>query len=79
MKMKDYSEQRVVMALSLLKQTLEQNVKDTGEILDEYESTHDDYELSISKQYGALNTAHFAMIELINRINNQLNKWDYDL
>lgn len=72
--MKDYSEQRVVMALSLLKQTLEQNVKDTGEILDEYESTHDDYELSISKQYGALNTAHFAMIGLIDRINSQLNK-----
>lgn len=72
--MKDYSEQRVAMALSLLKQTFEQNVKDTGEILGEYESTHDDYELSVSKQYGALNTAHFAMIELINRINNQLNK-----
>ncbi len=55
-------------------QTLEQNVADTGTILDEFEVTHDDYELCHSKQYGALNAGYFAMKDAIDKINNQLNK-----
>jgi len=58
----------------LLLQTLEQNVADTGTILDEFEATHDDSELCDSKQYNALNAGYFAMKEAIETINNRLNK-----
>jgi hypothetical protein len=72
--MKQHSEQRTERAVGLLLQTLEQNVADTGTILDEFEVTHDDYELCHSKQYGALNAGYFAMKDAIDKINNQLNK-----
>lgn len=60
--------------MGLLKQTLERNVADTGRILDEFEATHDDYELCHSKAYSALNAGYFALKEAIEKINNQLNK-----
>lgn len=72
--MKQHSEQRTERAVGLLLQALEQNVADTGTILDEFESTHDDCELCRSRQYSALNTGYFAMKETIDRINIQLNK-----
>ncbi len=72
--MKRLSEQRTDRAVGLLLQTIEQNVADTGTILDEFEATHDDYELCHSKQYGALNAGFFAIKEAIDKINNQLNK-----
>ncbi len=72
--MKRLSERRTDRAVGLLLQTLKQNVAGTGTILDEFEATHDDYELCHSKQYGALNAGYFAMKEAIDKINNQLNK-----
>ncbi len=72
--MKRLSEQRTDRAVRLLLQTLEQNVADTGIILGEFESTHDDCELCHSRQYSALNAGYFAMKEAIDKINNQLNK-----
>lgn len=72
--MKQQSEQRTDQAVKLLLQTLEQNVTDTGIILDEFEDTHDDYELRQSKQYSALNAGYFAMKDAIDKINDQLNK-----
>lgn len=72
--MKQHSEQRTERAVGLLLQTLEQNVADTGIILDEFEATHNDYELCQSKQYSALNAGYFAMKDAIDKINNQLNK-----
>lgn len=60
--------------MKLLLQTLEQNVADTGIILGEYESAHDDHEMCSSRQYNALLAGHCALQEAIDRINNQLNK-----
>lgn len=53
---------------------MERNVTDTGIILDEFEATHNDYELCYSKQYNALNAGHFALKDAIDKINDQLNK-----
>lgn len=72
--MKQNSEQRIDHAIKTLLQTLEQNVTDTGIILDEFEATHNDYELCSSKQYNALNAGHFALKDAIDKINDQLNK-----
>lgn len=72
--MKQHSEQRTERAVGLLLQTLEQNVADTGTILDEFEATHDDCELCESKQYSALNAGYFVMKDAIDKINNRLNK-----
>ena len=72
--MKQKSEQRTDQAIKLLLQTLERNVTDTGIILDEFEATHNDYELCYSKQYNALNDGHFALKDAIDKINDQLNK-----
>ena len=72
--MKQKSEQRTDQAIKLLLQTLERNVTDTGIILDEFEATHNDYELCHSKQYNALNAGHFALKSAIEKINKQLNK-----
>lgn len=60
--------------MELLLQIMEQNVADVEIILDEFEATHDDYELCHSRQYGALNAGYFAMKDAIDKINNQLNK-----
>lgn len=72
--MKQKSEQRTDQAIKLLLQTLERNLADTGIILDEFEATHDDYELCYSKRYNALNAGHFALKDAIDKINDQLNK-----
>lgn len=72
--MKQQSERRTELAVTLLLQTLARNVNDTGIILDEFETSHDDGELCDSKPYNALVAGHFAMKEAIERINNQLNK-----
>lgn len=72
--MKDYSERRAAQATALLLQTLERNVEDIGIILDEFEAAHNDLELDESQHYRVLNGAFFAMAELRERINNQLNK-----
>lgn len=61
-------------AVKELLRILERNVTDTGTVLDGYEATHDDAELSESRQYNALLTGHYAMIEAIGMINKQLNK-----
>ena len=72
--MKQQSEQRTDRAIKLLLQTLERNVNATGIILDEFEATHNYYELCYSKQYNALNAGHFALKDAIDKINDQLNK-----
>lgn len=72
--MKQQSERRTELAVTLLLQTLARNLEDTGEVLDEYEATHNEVELCDSKPYNALVAGHFAMKEAIERINNQLNK-----
>lgn len=76
--MKQHSEKRTEEAVRLLLKTLDQNVTDIGIILDEFESTHDDYELSHSMYYEALGAAHFTMKQAIERINKRLNKLDHD-
>ena len=72
--MKQKSEQRTGEAIRLLLHILEQNLADTGKILDEFEASHNNYELCHSKQYNALNAGHFALKEAIDKINKQLNK-----
>ena len=72
--MRKTSERQADTAIRQLLQTLTRNWYDTGVILDNYEATHDDYELCYSKEYNALNAAHFALKETIDKINNQLNK-----
>jgi len=72
--MKQQSERMAGNALRLLLQTLERNVKDTGIVLDSYEATHDDHELSRSGQYQALVAGHFALNDAIDKINDLLNK-----
>ena len=71
---KQHSEKRTESAVGILLKTLEQNVTDTGSILDEFEETHTDYECDQSKAYDALVAGHFALKEAIERINNRLNK-----
>lgn len=72
--MKQQSERMVDGALRMLLQTLRSNERDTGIVLDMYEATHDDYEMTNSKQYQALVAGHSALKEAIDKINNQLNK-----
>ena len=71
---KQNSEHKTVTAVKILLKTLEQNVTDTGLILDEFEATHDDYECDQSKMYDALVTGHELLKEAIDEINNRLNK-----
>lgn len=61
-------------AVKALLQSLKQNFKDTGTVLDQFEATHDDYECCNSKAYSALVAGHFALEEAIDKINNRLNK-----
>lgn len=61
-------------AVKVLLQSLEQNLKDTGIVLDQYEATHNDYECCNSTAYSALVAGHFALEEAIETINNRLNK-----
>lgn len=72
--MKQESERKAENAVKVLLQTLASNLRDTGIILDEYETTHDEYESDRSRLYGALVAGHFALKDAIDRINNQLNK-----
>lgn len=72
--MKQHSEKRTEFAVELLLKTLTRNVIDTGIILEEFETTHDDYECDQSKQYDALVAGHFALKEAIDKINNRLNR-----
>lgn len=72
--MKKTSERQADTAIRQLLQTLTRNWEDTGVILDNYEATHSDYELCYSREYNALNAAHFALKETIDKINKQLNK-----
>ena len=60
---------RADSALRELRQTLERNWYDTGRVMDDYEAVHDDYELCHSKTYQALNAAHFALKETIDKID----------
>lgn len=71
---KQHSEKITEAAVGILLKTLEQNVADTGTILDEFEVTHNDVECDQSKHYAALVAGHFALKEAIDRINNRLNK-----
>lgn len=71
---KQFSEHRTEVAVRILLNTLEQNVADTGTILDEFEATHNDYECDQSKTYGALVTGHELMKEAIEAINKILNE-----
>ena len=72
--MKQYSEKRTEVAVKLLIESLTQNFNDTGIVLDEFEATHDDWECDQSKQYAALVAGHFALKEVLDTINNRLNK-----
>ena len=72
--LKQHSEQRVDEGIKTLLQTLTRNWHDTGILLDDFEATHNDYELSISKQYSALVAGHFALKNTIDEINKILNK-----
>ncbi len=58
----------------MLLQTLTRNLHDTGILLDEFETTHNDYECDQSRDYDALVAGHFALKEAIDKINNRLNK-----
>lgn len=60
-------------AVKVLLQALEQQLKDIGTVLDQYEATHSEYEADQSKQYGALALGHFAIKEAIERINKKLS------
>lgn len=72
--MRKAAEERAERALTLLLQMLEQNFWDTGRILDDFEATHNDYELSISAQYSALVAGHFALKNTMSEIKKILNK-----
>lgn len=72
--MKQHSEKRTEAAVGFLLKTLEQNVADTGIILDEFEATHDDYECDQSRCYDALVVGHFALKDTIDEINKRLNR-----
>lgn len=72
--MRQHSEKRTEVAVRLLVETLAQNLNDTGIVLDEFEATHNDYELCNSRQYNALVAGHFALKEALEKINNRLNK-----
>ncbi len=47
-------------AVKVLLQSLEQDFKDTGIVLDQFEATHNDYECNQSKPYSALVAGHFG-------------------
>ena len=72
--MKKYSEKRIETTVDLMLKTLIKNFNDTGVILDEFESVHNEFECDHSKQYAALVAGHFALKEAIDKINHQLNK-----
>lgn len=72
--MKQASEQQAEKTIKQLLEVLTHNWHDTGIVLDNYEATHDDYELCYSKEYNALSAGHFALKEAIDKINYQLNK-----
>lgn len=72
--MKQHSEKRTEVAVKLLIETLTQNLNDTGIILSEFEASHNDIECGESKHYAALVAGHFALKEVLEKINNQLNK-----
>lgn len=73
-KMERQSEKRTEQAVKTLLHTLEQNLTDTGKILDEYEAEHSEWESDQSAHYRALVAGHFALESAINEINYQLNK-----
>lgn len=72
--MRKTSERQAEQAVRQLLATFTRNRHDTGIILDNYEATHDDHELLSSREYNALIAAHFALKEIIDKINHQLNK-----
>ncbi len=61
-------------AVKVLLQTLEQNFRDTGIVLDQYEATHNDYECCNSTAYSALVAGHSALEEAIDRVKRIINK-----
>ncbi|MFH8142925.1 MAG: hypothetical protein K1V88_05790 [Muribaculaceae bacterium] len=71
--MKQRAEKMTDNAVKVLLQSLEQDFKDTGIVLDQFEATHNDYECNQSKPYSALVAGHFALEEAIEKINSRLN------
>ena len=71
---KQHSENRTEVAVELLLKTLKQSVTDTGIILDEFETTHDEYECNQSRWYDVLVIGHFTLKDTIDKINNRLNR-----
>lgn len=72
--MKDQTEKRVEHALKTLHETLRQNITDVGVVLDEYEASHNDYELCESRHYNALLAGWTILQEAMNKMNKRLNK-----
>lgn len=66
------SERMAERALKQLLEMLEGRIVDTCALLEMYEATHDDYELTYSKAYQALLTAQFGLEETKERIRKQL-------
>lgn len=71
--MKRHAEKRAeaasVDALGRLRRLLD----DTGAVMDAYEATHDDWELSTSSVYSMLVAAHFAAKDAVEKIEERLN------
>lgn len=72
--MKQRAEKMTDNAVKVLLQTLEQNLKDTGTVLDQYETTHNDYECCNSTAYSALVAGHCVLEEAIDRVKRIINK-----
>lgn len=72
--MKQEIEKRADAAAKMLLLTLTQNFDDIGAILEEYEESHDDFELYHSRTYQALTVGYFALQQGMRKMNTELYK-----
>lgn len=72
--MKERAEQMAGRAIMQLTEVAMRYLEDVGQVLTEMEATHDDAELTKSLEYQTLLAGHSGLQEMMERMNQQINK-----
>lgn len=72
--MKERAEQMAGRAIMQLTEVAMRYLEDVGQVLTEMEATHDDAELKKSLEYQTLLAGHSGLQEMMDRMNQQINK-----
>ena len=72
--MKKRAEQMAGRAIMQLTEVAMRYLEDVGQVLTEMEATHDDAELTKSLEYQTLLAGHSGLQEMMDRMNQQINK-----